>query len=161
MKSRGFTLLIAMGFALSGLALAADVESKTPVHKYWTCAISSYSSAVDDNYQKYTCRANTQYSNPPCREFVVEYDGDEGVRPGDSYRAVINQNNAAKYNDGKSQAETSSIEIKSDKDKYVYTHTVVKTGLKFSSKWVYNGVCHYYEAPASEKIYMDEGLKTE
>jgi hypothetical protein len=161
MKSRGFTLLIAMGFALPVLALAADVESKMPVHKYWTCAISSYTAEVDGKYQEYSCRTNTEYSNPPCREFVLDYDGDSGVRPGDNYRAVINQSNASTHKDGKSQAETSNIEIKSDKDQYVYIHTVVKAGIKFSNKWVYTGVCHYYEAPASEKIYRDQGLKTE
>ena len=52
-------------------SLSEDKGINNPVHKFWTCAILFYNSLVDGKYQESKCQANTQYSEPPCREFFV------------------------------------------------------------------------------------------
>jgi hypothetical protein len=158
MKTRHI-ILTALIFAFPNLLLAENKGATNPVHKYWTCAISSYHSLVDRKYQETQCSANTEYSEPPCREFVVEYEGTEGIRPGVPFEQTI-----PSFPDQKStmaaQPATTRIEINKKKDQYFYTQTVEHTGISATNKWVYNGKCNYNEAPAKEKIYMDFGLKT-
>jgi hypothetical protein len=98
------------------------------------------------------CRANTEYSEPPCRPFVVEYEGADGIRPDKPFQQNI------KLVSG--QPATVRIEISKEDSKYVYAHSIEQIGTNAAQKWHYKGVCQYNEAPTQEKIYMDYGLKT-
>ena len=140
------------------LMLAATKGSANPVHKYWTCAISSYNSLVDGKYEEAQCRANTEYSDPPCRGFVVEYEGANGIRPDAPYQHRITSEPFGKTS--KEQQPTMiKIEINKVENRLVYTHTLEQTGANANNKKVYKGLCTYNEAPSTEKIYMDYGLK--
>lgn len=165
MKRQNITFLIAMIFAFSEMSLAEDKGLNNPVHKFWSCAITSYNSLVDGKYQEDRCRANTQYSELPCREFFVEYEGAGGVRPGVPFKETIKHKmqKSSSTDDNEYNiptTTTTTIGIRKDKDQYLYTHTIVKTEIKFTNKWIYNGKCSYYEAPVNEKIYLDRGLET-
>lgn len=165
MKKHNIVFLITIISAFPQVTFAKDQGLKNPVHKFWSCAITTYNTLVDGNYQENKCRANTQYSEPPCREFFVEYEGAEGIRPGVSFKQTIVHNmkkSSSRYDELNipTKSTTTTIEIKKDKNQYLYTHTIVATDIKFSNKWFYNGKCSYYEAPVNEKIYMDSGLKT-
>jgi hypothetical protein len=133
-----YRLLIALTFSFSQGLLAGG-----NTHKYWVCGVTTYHAVVDGNPLQGQCRANTAYSEPPCREFVVEFNGANGVRPGAPYA----------QSEG---ATTTRIEINKTNGLHIYTHTINKSG----NKWVYNGKCSYFEAPANEKIHMDKGLET-
>lgn len=163
MKRRSLTFLIAVISAFPEMPLAEDKEPN-PVHKYWTCAITSYNSLVEGKYQEGRCRANTEYSEPPCREFFVEFEGADGIRPGVPSKQTIGHNmqKSPSTSDDESNTpmQSTSIEINKHKDQYLYIHTIEKPGVKSTNKWVYNGKCSYYQAPANEKIYMDSGLTT-
>jgi hypothetical protein len=152
-------ILMALVLALPDVSLAENNEAANPVHKYWTCAISSYHSLVDGKYQEAQCRSSTEYSEPPCRGFVVEYEGANGVRPNVPYAQKISSRPSDKSTQGQ-QTKTINIDISKAEEKFIYTHTVAQTGANANNKWIYNGLCNYNEAPTSEKIYMDYGLKT-
>ena len=166
MKRRNITFLIAVISAFPEMPLAEDKGLINPVHKYWTCAITSYNSLVEGKRQEGRCRTNTEYSEPPCREFFVEFEGADGIRPGVPFKQTIGHNmqknppTSGHESNNPAQSTTTTIEINKDKDQYLYTHTIEKSGVKPTNKWVYNGKCSYYQAPANEKIYMDSGLKT-
>jgi hypothetical protein len=148
-----------MIFSFPSLLIAEDSSVNNPLHKFWICAITDYNSLVDGKYQEGKCRANTQYSEPPCREFFLEYEGADGIRPGIDFKKVSEQESSSTV-DGKEQAaQSTTIEIKKDKDQYLYTHSIVKTSSKSTDKWVYNGQCRYYQSPSSEKIYIHNGLE--
>ncbi|WP_394752870.1 hypothetical protein [Crenothrix sp.] len=159
MKTR-MTFLMAMILSLPTLLIAEDNSLNNPLHKFWICAITDYNSLVDGNYQESKCRANTQYSEPPCREFFLEYEGVDGIGSGIDFKKVSEQESSSIV-DGEAQATTQSttIEIKKAKDQYLYSHSIVKTSSKFTDKWLYNGQCRYYQTSSSEKIYIHKGLE--
>ncbi len=132
------------------IALAASILTLPPLsyaggaHKYWVCGVTTYHAVVGGKSQQGKCQANTAYSEPPCREFMVEFDGANGVRPGAPYEQTLND------------ASKTRIEINKANGQHAYAHTIEKSG----DKWTYNGNCSYFEAPVSEKIHIDNGLKT-
>lgn len=152
-------ILIAFTLASPNITLAENKGSVNPTHKYWTCTISSYYSMLNGKHQAAQCLANTEYSEPPCREFVVEYEGPKGVRPNVPYQQKVSPDTFEKSAKA-TQPMLAKIEINQDKDNFIYKHTIEQAGASTNNAWVYSGVCHYNEAPASEKIYMDYGLKT-
>jgi hypothetical protein len=152
-------ILMALVLALPEVSLAENNQAANPVHKYWTCVISSYHSLVDGKYQEAQCRSNTEYSEPPCREFVVEYEGANGIRPNVPYEQKISSEPSDQSTQGQ-QTKSIKIGISRAEEKFIYTHTVEQTEASANNKWTYNGLCSYNEAPTSEKIYMDYGLKT-
>ncbi|WP_411727468.1 hypothetical protein [Methyloglobulus sp.] len=164
MKRENITFLIVIISALPEILLGGDKGPINPVHKYWSCAITSYNSLVEGKYQEGRCRANTEYSELPCREFFVEFEGADGIRPGVPFKQTIGHNmqKSPSTSDDEfntpTQSTTTTIEINKDKDQYLYTHTIEKTGANFADKWLYRGKCSYYEASANEKIYMEKGL---
>ncbi|MBM4208432.1 MAG: hypothetical protein FJ190_10630 [Gammaproteobacteria bacterium] len=113
-------------------------------HQYWVCGVTAYQSIVGGKTQAGQCSANTAYSQPPCREFVVEFAGANGIRPGASYQQSAN-------------GVSTRIEITKADGYYAYNHTINKAG----NRWSYQGKCRYFEAPIGEKIHMDHGLKTQ
>ncbi len=151
-------ILMALILAFPNMPLAENNGAVNPVHKYWTCAISSYHSLVNGKYQEAQCRANTEYSEPPCRGFVVEYEGADGIRPSVPYEQKISSKPFDKSVKA-AQPTITKIEINKSKEKFVYTHTVDQTGISGNNKWIYYGTCNYNEASAGEKIHMDYGLK--
>ncbi|CAG7856560.1 hypothetical protein MCAMS1_01087 [biofilm metagenome] len=114
------------------------------IHKYWVCGVTTYQSIVNGKTQSGQCRANTAYSEPPCREFVVEFDGANGIQPGAPYRQNAN-------------GATTNIEINQANGQHSYLHTINKHG----EIRTYHGKCNYFEAPANAKIHMEYGLKTQ
>ena len=134
------TFSIALAASILTFPLLSCAEG---IHKYWVCGVTTYHAVVGGKPQQGKCQANTAYSGPPCREFVVEFDGANGVRPGAPYQQD-------------SDAATTRIEIDKANDRHTYTHTIEKSG----DKWTYNGNCTYFEAPVSAKIHMDNGLTT-
>jgi hypothetical protein len=133
-------LLIALILSLPQTLLAGGGAT----HKYWVCAVKTYQSSLGGKTQNGQCRANTAYSEPPCREFVVEYNGANGVRPGAPFT----------QSDGTNAIR---IEINKTGGLHTYAHTINKDG----GIRTYHGTCSYFEAPANEKIHMDYGLKTQ
>jgi hypothetical protein len=151
MKKHEIAVLTLLTFTFPQMSLAGGNDSSSPTHKYWVCAISSYHSIIDGKRQEGKCNANTEYSEPRCREFVVEFEGDDGVRPGQPFKQTNQQDKPS---------TTTTIAINKEGDQHLYTHTIEKIGINATNKWVYNGKCNYYEASANEKIYMEKGLKT-
>ena len=152
--------VIAAAFLLSSQISIADTNGLTEKnHKYWLCAVSTYRHINQGNDQEYKCRANTEYSEPPCREFLLEFEGVDGIRPGAPFKQTITQSptEQSRITQNKLiQPVTTTIEINEQGGEFLYTQTVEQA----ASEWVYKGPCHYYEAPLSEKIYRDKGLKT-
>ena len=151
------TLLMVLILTIPKPLLAQNSGTAPPIHKYWTCAISSYDSWVNGKHQTARCQANTEYSAPPCRGFVVEYEGEKGIRPNVAYI----ENTTMESLDGiiKTMLPTViRIEINPVGDQYLYRHTIEQTNGATTNQWVYNGFCQYNEAPAHEKIHMDHGL---
>jgi hypothetical protein len=137
---------------------AGETGVNNLVHKYWTCTISSYHSMVNGNRKEAQCRANTAYSEPPCRGFVVEYEGANGVSPTHPYESRTSSE--ALENSANTKLPTMTrIVINRAGEKFYYQQTVQQKGLSGNNEWVYKGVCNYNEAPAGEKIFMDYGLK--
>ncbi len=134
---------IALASAILALPQLSCAGGGAAVHKYWVCGVTTYHSVVGGKSQQGKCQANTAYSNPPCREFMVEYDGANGIRPGVPYTQDL-------------AGGSTRIEINKENGQYAYNHTVEKSG----DKWVYLGNCNYFEAPVSDKVHMDFGLKT-
>lgn len=143
MKTLRF-ILIPLLIQQSAMALADNESMSDSVHKYWVCGISSYSSIVADQRQDRQCRANTAYSDPPCREFYVEYEGANGIRPDHPFQRTDGENS------------TVTINITSVNNTVVYSHTVDRSG----DQWVYRGQCAFYEAPSGATIHLDQGLVT-
>jgi hypothetical protein len=162
MKRHKVMLLILMNFACPRILFAEDRVAENSIHKFWFCAIASYNALIEGNYQAGKCRSNTQYSEPPCREFFIEYEGVEGIRPGVPFRQTIERKlpiSSSANSAETTQSTTTTIEINKDKEQFAYVHTIEETVGKFTNKWVYNGKCRYYEAPANEKIYIPKGLE--
>jgi len=158
MKISTFTFLIIL-LVSCNMARAEETGTTNAVHKYWTCTISSYHSLINGRYQQAQCRANTEYSEPPCRGFVVEYEGANGIRPNNSFEQKTLSEPYDKSD--KEQLPTIiKIEIGSAENKFVYKHSVQQKAISGVNQWGYDGLCDYNEAPASKKIYMDYGLKT-
>ena len=151
MKRLKITALILLSFTFPKMPLAEDSDLQNSTHKYWVCAISAYHSIIDGKRQEGECRANTEYSEPHCRQFVVEFEGDDGVRLGAPFKQTKQLNNPS---------TTTTIAINKANEQYLYTHTIEKMDVNSTNKWVYKGKCNYFEAPANEKIYMEKGLKT-
>lgn len=152
MKKHEIAALMLLILIFPQLSLAGSDGSSSPIHKYWVCAISSYHSIIDGKRQEGKCIANTEYSEPHCKEFVVEFEGNNGVRPGQPFKQTDQQNNPS---------TTTTIAINKESGQHLYTHTIEKAGINSTKiKWVYNGRCNYYEAPSNEKIYMEKSLKT-
>lgn len=161
MKKQELLFLMATVFVPSQMLLAKDKGLDTPTHKFWSCTITSYNSTVDSKYHEDRCMANTQYSEPPCKEFFVEYEGVDGIRPGVPYKQAIGQKSAStRNNENDATTKSTTIEIRKDKDQYSYTHTIVEMGNTSTNKWAYNGKCVYFEDPRNEKIYMQKDLDT-
>lgn len=161
MKNRNSVLLLLMIVILPQIAYTVEQASDNPVHKYWVCAINRYSTLEDGKYQAHTCRANTQYSEPPCPEFYVDYEGENGVRPGISFEKTIGLGNTSPPDSEKNtQTQSTTIEIRTVQGENLYRHSIVKTVGKLTNKRVYEGKCEFYQAPSTEKIYMNYGLKT-
>lgn len=146
MKTQVKAVVIAVALWLYAWEINAE-----SLHKYWTCAVSSYTVYEAGKGVEHQCRANTEYSKPPCRPFVVEYNGKDGVNLDQPYQQEISL--------ASGQPATARIEISKDSGKYVYAHTIEQTGSNALHRWHYKGVCQYNEAPTQEKIYMDYGLK--
>jgi hypothetical protein len=141
------------------MARAEETETDNSIHKYWTCTISSYHSQINGRHQQAQCLTNTEYSEPPCRGFVVEYEGTKGIRPNSPFE----QKTFSEPFDQSDKTQVPTIikiEIDSTEKKFVYKHSVQQKAFSGVNRWVYDGLCDYNEAPASKKIYMDYGLKT-
>ena len=147
MKSMVNTVVIAVALWLYAGEINAD-----SLQKYWTCTVSSYTVFAGGKGVEHQCRANTEYSEPPCRPFVVEYEGADGIRPDKPFQQNI------KLVSG--QPATLRIAISKEGSKFAYAHSIEPSGADAGQKWHYSGVCQYNEAPTQEKIYMDYGLKT-
>jgi hypothetical protein len=140
------------------LLSAEETGVNNPVHKYWTCTISYYHSLINGNRKEAQCRANTEYSEPPCRGFVVEYEGANGVRPTHPYERE--SSSEAFENSANAKLPTKTrIVINKAGEKFYYHQTVQQKVIGGYNEWVYKGVCNYNEAPAGEKMFMDYGLK--
>lgn len=133
-------LIITLLILITSQTVLADGAS----HPYWVCGVTTYQLIVGGKSQSGQCSSNTAYSQPPCREFFVDFAGPDGVRPG------------APFNKDENGIST-RIEITKANGHFTYSHTINKPG----NRWIYQGKCRYFEAPASEKIYMDHGLKTQ
>ncbi len=165
MKKNVIPVLFVMLLIFPDVPLAEDKELLLPPHRYWVCSISSYNSFIDGKYQESKCRANTEYSKPPCREFVVEFEGEGGIRPGMPFKQTVGcdmkKSPLSSPNEAKNQAQstTTTIQINEKDGQYLYVHTIETDNIS-KDRWVYQGNCKYYKAPINEKIYLDKGLKT-
>jgi hypothetical protein len=167
MKSQKIGVVILVMLYFPNVVLAGSNESANPTHKYWVCAISSYYSQIDGKREDGKCRANTEYSEPQCREFVVEYEGEGGVRPGVPYKEISNGHrqdslsNVPNDLENQTNSTTTKIAITKENNHYSYAHIIENTTIKSTNQWVYTGKCNYFEAPLSEKIYLQRGLNAE
>jgi hypothetical protein len=166
MKRPNRIVLIALIFSFPEILYAEEQGLNNPIHKFWSCAITTYNSLVNGKVQEDRCRANTQYSEPPCQAFFIEYEGVDGIRPGVPFTQTVEHKRlkSASTSDNEPapppELTTTTIEIRKDNDQYFYTQSIVKTGVKLTNKWLYSGKCSYYTAPVNEKIYMERGLPT-
>lgn len=129
------------------------------IHKYWICAVSTYRYLNNGNQKEYHCRANTEYSESPCREFYLEFEGPEGIRPSVTFKQTVTSNPKEMSSFPQNMTGlpvTTTVEIKQQRGEYVFTQIVEQA----TSKWVYKGHCDYFEAPLNEKIHRDKGLNT-
>ena len=161
MKYQFINSLLTGIFLFPTVLVAGGDDPKATPHKYWVCAISSYYSLVDGKREEGKCRANTEYSEPQCREFYVD-EGEGGVHLGQAYKKTSTDNNQMNSSNSINQNSPATITITIDKqdDHYLYKHLIERTSNNAADQWVYNGKCTYYEAPMKEKIYLHKGLDT-